>query len=1116
MSETFTKVRYGLVGLLLLFCAAVQAQTISGNVKDANGEPVIGATIMEQGTQNGTVTDFDGNFTLKLQKGGNINVSYVGMKSQVIKTAGKSSVSVILEDDNTTLNDLVVVGYGTMKKSDLTGSISSVDTEQLNAKGATSVAANLQGAVAGVNITRSSGLAGGGFNIEVRGQSTMGKNNNPLFVVDGVICDDIDWLNPQDIEKIDILKDASSTAIYGSRATNGVVIVSTKTAKAQGGKAAKPTISYDGYIGFTKAVRMPEFMSGSQFSQFRFFRYLTPEGGQGAYGAQNDWTITQGNYKTAMLTQLSTDAEGRTYEDYTKSYIRGIIDNGRETDWKDLVMRSTASQQNHYIAVSGNSQDVNYHVGFGYQKEEGMYKNDDMQRFNLKGAVDAKISEYLSAGISFNGAFTDHNTINSNAITNAFRLNPLIQAYDADGNLIQYPGKTEALGTSGDQFTGQANPLFDFENSSYNTKTYQMLANAYVELRPGIKGLSMKTTFSPNFVRTREGEFDGSQTVARNFGDNRASYTGYDKFSWTWDNQVNYSLRTDEHSVNAMYLFSTSKFNQEKSLQEAFAVPEGTLWYNLGQAGSTTYTNQTAYTEWSMISHAFRLNYTYLDRYMITGTVRWDGSSRFADGNRWGAFPSVAAAWRITEEPWMKKSADWLSNLKLRVSFGVTGNNYTEGTNFPTAVSPTGGTYYYGFADGTGNAVYYPSGIVNKALSWEKTSEWNFGLDFGFLNNRINGSIDVYTKTSKDLLMSTQLPYEAGGAKVIENNGRVRNSGIELALNGTIIKTKDWTWTAGLTFAHNKNKVLEVNGGTKDDIANSRFIGESIFSIYNYEWAGVVSDRSISLTDEQFALYQNKGGQLDRGSILSRDYYYQVYGWGEGMPIINDLNTDGEIDPDNDKKILGHSDPKWTGSFNTSVTYKGWDFSISLYTKQGYKAYDALYAQQVGSYADRGMSAIAKDFYIPAGTLLGCEYDNEGNMLNPVYQTETHYGDYPFPTNMGTWGIGTIWSGTNGKSGANYSVSTSNMANLNKNGVPSQIVNGTFWKVQNISLGYTFPKTWLAKTPIRSLRLYFNVTNPFVWSTDKYKGYDPELCTAAMSSQGPSTVTYQFGASVKF
>ncbi len=1115
MSEKIKNVRYALVALLLFFCAAVQAQTVSGNVKDSNGDPIIGATVMEEGTKNGTVTDFDGNFTLKLQKSGNLNVSYIGMKSQTVKTAGKSSFSIVLDDDNTTLNDVVVVGYGTMKKSDLTGSIASVDTEKLNAKGATSVMANMQGAVAGVNITKSSGLAGGGFNIEVRGQSTMGSNNNPLYVVDGVICDDIDWLNPQDIEKIDILKDASSTAIYGSRATNGVVIVSTKSAKAQGGKATKPTISYDGYYGITKAVRMPEFMDGSQFAQYRFFRYLIPEAGTSGYAAQNNWTINTGFYKTAMLTQLSHDADGKAYEDITKSYINNIIASGQETDWKSLVMRNTASQQNHYLSVSGNSQNVNYHFGFGYQKEEGTYKKDDMERFNIKGTIDSKINDYVSAGVSFNGAYADRNTINSSAISKAFRLNPLMKAYDENGNIIMYPGKTESLGTSGDQFTGTVNPLYDFENSDYNTRTYQILANAYVELRPGLKGLSLKTTFSPNYIRTRAGEYEGSETSSRNFGDNRASITGYDKFSWTWDNQVNYSYSNDQHSVNAMYLFSTSAFNQEKTFQEAYAVPEGTLWYNLGQAGSTTYTNQSDYTEWSMISHAFRANYTYLGRYMVTGTIRWDGSSRFTKNNRWGSFPSIAFAWRVTEEPWMKQ-IDYLSNLKLRVSYGVTGNNYTEGNNYPTTVAATGGSYFYGFADGTGNAVYYPSGIVNAALSWEKTKEWNFGLDFGFLRNRINGSVDVYTKTSSDLLMKTQLPYEAGGAQVTENNGRVRNSGVEFSLNGVIIQNKDWNWTAGITFAHNKNQVLEVNGSKDDDIANSRFIGKSIFSLYNYEWDGIVSDKHIGLNADQYALYQQKGGTLAQGDVLSRDYYYQIYGWGEGMPIISDLNNDGVIDAEHDKKILGKADPTWTGSFNTSVSYKEWDFSLSLYTKQGYKAYDAMYGAYMGTYADRGMSALAKDYYIPAGTLLSCEFDADNNMINPVYQQNTQYGEYPFPTNMSTWGIGTYWSGSNGKSGADYAVSTNNMANLNNKGVPSQIVNGTFWKVQNISLGYTFKKQMLAKTPFKSVRLYVNITNPFVWSTSGYKGYDPELCTSSLSKQGPSTVTYQFGASVKF
>ena len=1104
MKQQVKRASVALLMSLVCFFAFAQ-KTIHINVKDSSGEPVIGASVLEKGTRNGGVTDFDGNFTIKLQGNGPLQISYIGMKTQTIKIGNKTSIDVVLEDDATTLSDVVVVGYGTMKKSDLTGAIASVDTEKLNAKGATTVMENLQGSVPGVSITQSSSRAGGGFDIEIRGKSTMGSNNNPLYVVDGVISDDINWLNPQDIERIDVLKDASSTAIYGSRATNGVVIVTTKSAKTQGGKQTKPTISYDGYYGITKATRMPDFMSAADFMQYRHFRYLTPmdeSGNLGDYAAQNKWGMTLGNYKTAYLTQYVNGAE-----DYTSSYLKNVIANGTETNWRDLVLR-TAAQQNHYLSVSGNKGDTNYHFGFGYQSEEGIYRDDDMERFNLKGTVDTEITKWLSAGVSFNGAYTDHNTVDDSAIAQSFRLQNFCRAYDEDGKPITNPGMSQYLGTSGDQFTSTANPMLDFENSQYNTKTYQVLANLYLMLKP-IKGLTLKTTFSPNYIHSRIGQYEGSLTAARNMQDNRAYAKTYDKFSWTWDNQINYDWRNDQHSVGFMGLFSASSFNQESFEQEAYGVPEGTTWFNLSQASSTTYTSASAYTEWKMLSYAMRINYSYLDRYLFTGTVRWDGSSRFSDGHRWGSFPSAAVAWRISEEPFMKSTQDWLSNLKLRASFGITGNNYTQGTNYPVTVVPTGGSIYYGFADGTGNTPYYPSGIVNKNLTWEKTTEYNIGIDFGFLRNRINGSIEWYTKTSKDLLMSRQLAYEAGGLSVIDNIGKVRNKGLEISLNTVNIDTKDWRWTTSFNFSTNKNEILEVNGGKVDDISNSWFIGESINAIYNYTWSGLVTDKNIIVPDHQIA--KDKGFTPGQ-SVVSRDYYYACYGWGEGMPIIDDLNGDGAINQE-DKQIIGKSNPSWTGSINSSLQWKEWDFSFSIYTKQNYKVYSSFYNQYI-QYGDRGMEHINLDFYIPAGTLLSCDYDSEGNMINPVYQEETHYGSCPFPNNASaaSTGAGTLWAGSNAKSGVS---SMSSMASANSKGTPYQIVDGSYWKVKNISLGYTFPKKLLAKTPIRSLRLYVNVTNPFVWAKD-YVGFDPEWCGSSLSNGGPSTITWQFGGSIKF
>ena len=1101
MQSNLKAFRIALMLVLSLFIGTVSAQTVTGNVVDETGEAVIGATVMEKGTKNATVTDFDGNFTIKMNGGKVLTISYIGMQSQDVNVAGKTSVNIVLKEDATTLQDVVVVGYGTMQKSDLTGAISSVDTEKLNAKGATTVMENLQGSVPGVSITQNSSRAGGGFDIEIRGKSSFNNSSTPLYVVDGIITDNIDFLNPQDIERIDILKDASSTAIYGSRATNGVVIVTTKSAKVQGKKYSKPTIGYEGYYGIVKTARMPEFMNGTQFSQYRHFRYLNAMDAQGSqtlgtYGAQNYWGITQGNYQTAWLTR----------GDLSDSYIKDVIASGKETDWIGLFTQ-TAAQQNHFISVSGNGGSVNYHFGAGYQNEQGVFKGDNMERFNLKGTVDAKLTDWISAGISFNGAFKENRTVDDTAIGSAFRLNTVTRAYDDDGKVILYPGKSSALGTSGDQFTGTANPLTDLENSYYNTRTYQLLANLYVMLTP-IKDLSIKSTFSPSYTAIRNGEFEDTNTSARGENLNRAYAKNTHKFQWTWDNQIDYNKTFNDHSISVMGLFSASKFNQDNYDAEVYGIIPQAMWYNMGQASDKdSYSIGSGYTEWSMLSWAARVAYNYLGRYYFTGTIRWDGSSRFAEGHRWGSFPSAAVAWRISEEPFMEKTKGWLSNLKLRASYGQTGNNAVG--NYATQVVASGGSVYYGFSDKSGMYPYYPSSIVNKALTWEKTSELNAGIDFGFFGGRINGSIDWYNRKAIDLLYDRQLPYTTGGATVTDNIAKVKNTGIEVALTTVNVQSKDWYWSTTFNFSHNHNEVVETSTG-KDEIANSLFIGESFHALYNYKWSGIVSDQDITVPDTKIA--RDKGFTPGQ-TVKSRDYYYACYGWGEGMPIVDDLDGDGAITAA-DKSIIGKANPTWTGSISSNLSWKNWDFSFNIYTKQNYSVYSPFYKQYT-NYGDRGMQHIVMDFYIPAGTLLSCDYDANGNRINEVYQQETHYGEYPFPTNEAATGagVGTYAFSSNGKDGAD---SMSSMKSANSKGAPYQVVDASYWKVKNISLGYTFDKKLLAKTKIiNSLRLYVNITNPFVWGSD-YKGFDPEWAGASLSNGGPSTVTYQFGASVKF
>ena len=1086
--------RIALMLVLSLFIGTVSAQTVTGNVVDETGEAVIGATVMEKGTKNATVTDFDGNFTIKMGSGKVLTISYIGMQTQDVNVAGKSSVNVILKEDATTLQDVVVVGYGTMKKQDLTGSVSSVNTEQLNAKGAPSVLGNLQGANPGVNITQTSGR-GGSYTIEIRGKSSINSDTTPLYVVDGVMCDDIDWLNPQDIERIDILKDASSTAIYGSRATAGVVMVTTKSGTTVNKQASKPTISYDGYYGWSKTARMPEFMDGQQFYNFRFMKFLTYAG--------NGATATTGNSSHPVYQIGGTILEQcllREAEGSGSFRMKEMLSSGNTYDWPSMVTQN-GSQQNHFLAVSGGSDAINYHFGVGYNGEEGIYKGDKSNRVNFKGSVDAKINKVISAGFSFNAARIKNEYANDVAIQSAYRMNPYMTPYDANGNLNAKPGNYAALKTASYQFSDEANPLLKMQSTSKQRETWRLLGNIYLKFDI-IKGLDFKTTFSPNFNYYRQGYFEGYKDANGNFYDasleqTSANLTNHRGFSWTWDNIINYNTTiAEDHNIGVMLLLSQEAGNTENTYIEGNEVMDLTDWWNMGTAkrpdGSTglSEVSKTSYSESSMTSYAARLNYGYKGRYLLTATIRRDGSSKFTKDNRWGTFPSAAAAWRITEEPFMQ-NISWLSNLKLRLAYGVTGNNTGIGSyeTQQTLSSPI--SYPFGDKYNTG---YTASKIVNQDLKWETSTEYNAGLDFGFFGGRINGSIDVYQKTSKDLLFGVQLPLVSGGGTMVTNIGSVRNTGVEVALTTINIDSKDWRWETTFTFAANKNKVREINGtgdrvlgsGTMDNL----FVGYSANNVYAYEWGGIVSDRDMTVPDNQAA----KNAGLTPGSTMKEyDYYYKVYGLTEGQPWIVDQNGDGSINPED--RAIQSMDPKWTGSFTSNLSWKNWDFSFSLYAKVGYKGYSSFLTSNILDLSDRGRQKLNMDWYIPAGTLIDCDGVNEdGTYINPKYQETTHYGEYPFPNNGGS-------SGGVGRQSGEWNQAKG-------------VVNASFLKVKNITLGYTFPKTILNKFGCKHLRLYATVTNPFVFTS--FKGFDPEWASAGVKQDGPSIINYQIGASIKF
>jgi len=1018
--------------------AFAQGRTVTGTITDTTGEPMIGVNVLVKGTTNGSITNLDGEYSISnVENNSVLSISYIGYIPQDITVGSQSIINVVLKEDSQSLEEIVVVGYGVQKKSDLTGSIVSVNSDRIASVGTSSVMGALQGASPGVDISTTSARPGSTFSIQIRGQNSL-EAGNPLYVVDGIITDDIDFLNPADIEKIDILKDASSTAIYGSRGSNGVIIVQTKNSATSG--SAKLSVSYDGYYGVRKIARIPDFMDGRENIDYRTSRYYT-------------WDATNGQY-------ILTDANQRAILQ-NSTQINSYLYNEDYVDWLDLGTQD-GRQQNHYISVAGNSSDINYNLGLGYQDEEGNFINEKMKRYVLRGSITHKASKFFTTGANFTMSHTLTDDGSQNGYRDLLRMQPFFNAYDDNGELIRQPGIAANINGSGN-FTSSGNPLLEIEGSSNETRRYDILASFFAEFRP-IDGLVLKTTFSPDLNYRRIGWYrpqtaDRSQDVGQT--------EPRERFSWTWDNVANYTKRFNEvHNLNVTLIHSVYQTQTELLRVNSTNFPYNSLWYNVFNGTVVVGDSRSSYDQTSMISYAARANYDYAGKYLVTGTIRYDGSSKLAD--KWAAFPSAALAWRMTEEDFLK-DVNWLDNLKARVSFGYSGNNNGVSA-YATQMTPDTSTSIYYDYNGVVSSGFATGVPVNAALTWEKTREWNAGIDFSVFGGRVHGSVDVYDKLSDYLLMNRLLAIESGVESMTDNIGSVNNRGIEIALNTVNVRTKDWEWKTSFTFAKNKNAIRSLYGKKEDVIGEARFIGEPINVIYDYKVDGVYSQAEWES--------MSAGQRTDMGATQP------------GFAKVIDVNGDGKITTD-DRTILGQVDPKWTGSFNSYLRYRDFDLSFNIVTRQGMFVDDYFAAEFVGAAtSDRGRMKVNFDYYVPAG-VPRYDWDNftmDGGQAWATMGTSTENASAKYPVN----GMTGQFYGGNGR----YQKTS-------------------FVKVRNITVGYNLPRTLLQKAQIAQARVYLNILNPFTF-TD-YIGWDPEFATTTFTNgNGPSSVTYQLGVNLKF
>ena len=780
---------FSLLFLFFLFplCAFAQTITVKGVVKDANGETLIGVSVMEVGTSTGTITDVSGNYELKTRANSSLSFSYLGYQKQVISVSGKTRIDVILKDEDKSLSEVVVVGYGTQRKEAVTGSVASVKGDILKEIPAGNITQALQGRVAGVDLQQTDSKPGATLQIRIRGTRSLTANNDPLIVLDGIpFSGSISDISPDDIKSLDILKDASATAIYGSRGANGVILITTN----KGVKGSTPQISYNGSFGVGKAIYYP-MMTGSEFVALR---------------------AASGRYPTLGLDES----------------------NDVNTNWQSLFYR-TAIVESHDLNISGGNEKGSYKFGANYYKSQAVIPGQNYNRYAIRGSVDQEIGKYIRVGFTSNTNFNVTNGA-SLGVGGVLSQSPIANPYNTDGTLkrtVQMPmdqgfvltrGVVDNLG---DTWKDQKKAL-----GSYNS--------FYAEIKiPGVEGLKYRTNIGANFNFSNAGTYTGVGVMNSSAtASSSAGVTNTYDTDWAIENMLTYDRAFGKHRVNAVAMYSAEQNFYNSSNMSALNIPADNLqFYNIGQAAASDITvnpSYQGYTVWGLESWMGRVMYSYDDRYMISVTGRSDGSSRLASGYQWHTYPAVSVGWNINKESFMQ-NITWIDALKLRAGYGQTSNQSVA--TYSTLGSLNTTPYNFGSTYSTG---YNVNTVPNSKLGWEYSYTYNFGADFSILKNRLSGTVEYYITDTKNLLMKVNLPNTSGVGSYTANVGSTQNKGLELSLTGVILDNLNgWTWEVGANVYRNVNKITALASGANQDINNGWFVGKSINSIYDYKKIGL-------------------------------------------------------------------------------------------------------------------------------------------------------------------------------------------------------------------------------------------------------------------------------------